>query len=106
MTNADITNACAIFSPNLANIRGKTVRRKPERVWMDYVDIPRAILDMHLHVTLVADVMFVNGVPFLVSASCYINLIRIEHAPHCTTAKLGYLLERIVRKYARAGFTI
>ncbi len=68
VTDADITNACAIFGPDLANIRGKMVRRKPERVRMDHVDIPRAILDMHSHVTLVANVMFVNGIPFLVSA--------------------------------------
>ncbi len=46
VTNADITNACAIFGPDLANIRGKTVRRKPERVRTDYVDIPHAILDV------------------------------------------------------------
>jgi hypothetical protein len=73
---------------------------------MDYVDIPRAILDMHLCVTLVANVMFVNGISFLVTVSRNINLITIEHAPHCTAAKLCYLLERIIRVYARAGFTI
>jgi hypothetical protein len=106
VANTDITNACAIFSPNLANIRGKTVQRKPERVQMDHVDIPRAILDVHLRVTLVADVMFVNGVPFLVLASHNIHLIMIEHPPHRTAAKLGYLLQRIVRSHARAGFTI
>jgi hypothetical protein len=61
---------------------------------------------MHLCVTLVADVMFVNGIPFLVSVSCNINLITIEHAPHCAAAKLSYLLERIGRTYARASFTI
>ncbi len=73
---------------------------------MDYVDIPCAILDMHSGVTLVAGVMFVNGIPFLVSASCNINLITIEHAPYCTAAKLSYLLECIVRIYAKTGFTI
>jgi hypothetical protein len=72
----------------------------------NYVDIPCAILYVHSHVTLLANVMFVNGVPFLVSASHSLNLITIEHAPHRTMAKLSYLLERIVRTYARAGFTI
>ncbi len=73
---------------------------------MDYVDIPRVILDVHGCVTLVADVMFVNGVPFLVSSSRNINLITIEHAPQLTASKLGYLLQRIIRVYARAGFTV
>ncbi len=106
ITNADIIHAHKIFSPNLPNLRGKTVRRKPERVWTEYVDIPCVILDVHGHVTLVADVMFVNGVPFLVSSSKNINLITIEHAPQCTASKLGSLLQRIIRVYARAGFQV
>ncbi len=68
ITNADIVHAHKIFGPDLANIRGKTICPKPERVTTDYVEIPRGISDVHSRVTLVADVMFVNGVPFLVSA--------------------------------------
>jgi hypothetical protein len=90
----------------LPNLRGKKVRRKPEHVQTDYVDIPRVILDVHKCVTLVADVMLVNGIPFLVSSSRNINLITIEHVPQRTASKLGYLLQRIVRVYARAGFTV
>jgi hypothetical protein len=109
ITNSDIIHATnKIFGPDLANIRGKTVRRKPDRVRTDYVDIPRVILDVHRYVTLVADVMFVNKVPFLVSCSRNLNLITIEHvpSPKRTASKLGYLLQRIIRVYARAGFTI
>lgn len=57
------------------------------------VEIPRQILDTQLHAVLVADVMFVTGVPFLVSSSRNINLITIEHVPHCTASKLGSLLQ-------------
>jgi hypothetical protein len=106
ITNADITNAHKLFGPDLANTRGKKVRQKPERIWTDYVEIPCALIDLHSWVTLVADVMFVNGIPFLVSASSNINLTTIEHEPTRTASKLGYLLERIVHVYARAGFTI
>jgi hypothetical protein len=106
ITNSDIIHANKIFGRDLANIRGKTVRRKPKHVATEYVDIPRVILDVHGRVTLVADVMFVNGVPFLVSSSRHINLITIEHVPQRTAPKLGYLLQRILRVYARAGFTV
>jgi hypothetical protein len=106
ITNADIIHAHKIFGPDLPNLRGKTVRRKPERVRTDYVDIPRVILDVHGRVTLVADFMFVNGVPFLVSSSRHIYLITIEHAPQRTASKLGSLLQRIIRVYARAGFQV
>jgi hypothetical protein len=56
---------------------------------------------------LVADVMFVTSIPFLVLASYNINLITIEQAPkHHSASKLGYLLQRIIHVYARAGFRI
>jgi hypothetical protein len=50
--------------------------------------------------------MFVNSVPFLVSASHNINLIIIKHAPFQKASKLGYLLKRIIRVYSLAGFTV
>jgi hypothetical protein len=50
--------------------------------------------------------MFVNLVPFLVSVSRTINLITIEHTPKRTATKFGELIQRIVRVYARAGFTV
>jgi hypothetical protein len=106
ITSNNIKNAHAIFGLNLATIRGKTVLRKPERVITDYVDILREILNVHLCLTLVGDVMFVNSVPFLVSALCNINIITIEHAPHRTAKKLGYLLQSMNCIYAWADFTV
>jgi hypothetical protein len=51
--------------------------------------------------------MFVNSIPFPVLASRSINLIIIEHAlPPQTASSLGALLLKIVRVYARAGFTV
>ncbi len=35
----DITNAQTIFGPNCAGLKGKTVRKKPTPVEMEYVDI-------------------------------------------------------------------
>jgi hypothetical protein len=106
ITNSDIINAHKIFGPDLANIRGKMVRRKPRHVNTELVDIPQALADNKKNVTLVADVMFINGVPFLVSSSRYILLTTIEHAPDCKAPKLGYLIHRIMNTYARAGFNV
>ena len=106
VTNAidDIINAHNIYGPDLASIRGKTVRRKPEHVPTDYVDIPRNIIWLHQQVTLSADIMFVNRVPFLFSVLRNINLIMIENASRRTASQLGHLLQRIIRVYVRAGF--
>jgi hypothetical protein len=104
ITHEDINIAHDIYGADIANIRGKTMHRKPDCVETDYVEIPSALLSFHVNVKLVA--MFVNGVPFLVSASRNIDLITIEHDPKCTASKLGYLLQRVVNVYARAGLRV
>ncbi len=67
VTPSAVQNANLIFGPNLAGVRGRTVRRPPESATTNYVQIPRALLEQHQRVTLAVDVMFVNRVPFLVS---------------------------------------
>jgi len=104
VTPTDIRNAHAIYGPDLPGIRGKTVRRKPEHVRTDYVAIPQALITANAEVMLVADVMFVNGIPFLITLSRRINLITIEHAPTRTATTLATLLQRVVQLYYRAGF--
>ncbi len=66
VTVQDIENANRIFGPNLANLRGKTIRTKPEHVCIEYVQIPWDFVELQKYVMLVADVMFINGLPFLV----------------------------------------
>ncbi len=53
-----VTNACQIFGPDLAGVRGRTVRRPPESVTTNYVQIPWVILERHQLVTLAVDIMF------------------------------------------------
>jgi hypothetical protein len=64
ITNTNITNTHKLVGPDLANIRGKTVRRKPNRIQTDYVDITRDIIALNSQVTLVTDVMFINRILF------------------------------------------
>ena len=72
----------------------------------DYVDIPRALIDINKQVRLAVDVIFVKSVPFLVSVLRTINLMTIEHAPKRTATKLGDLIRQIIWVYARVGFTV
>ena len=102
----DITNAEAIFGKNLAGIRGKTTRRKPERVRTDYVRIPKEFIEMHRSVTLMADVMFVNKIAFLVTFSRGIGLITVEHLPTRNAGQLARNLVKVSMLYNRAGFKI
>ena len=68
VTDTAIHNADQIFGPDLAGVRGRTVRQPPDHVHIDYVQVTMSIVERFRVVTLTVDCMFVNGVPFLVSA--------------------------------------
>jgi hypothetical protein len=111
ISNCDVTptaikNANQIFGPNLAGVRGRTIRTAPEPVRVDYVQIPRAILDRHGIVTLAVDCMFVNGVPFLVSVSRGLNLITAEFTPPRTAKNLAAGIRNIKALYEKGGFQV
>jgi hypothetical protein len=85
--HVDLKNAHIIFGPDLAGIRGQTVQRKLERVKVRVVTIPWDFLKLHRLITLMADIMFVNGIVFLLSSSWGIQLITVAYLP-CHTAKI------------------
>ncbi len=70
---------------------------------MDYAEIPRDFVDMHKYVTLVADVMFINGLPFLVTSSRGISLVTIEYLPSQTAKRLALTLERFIKSTQEEG---
>ncbi len=84
-----VTNAHQIFGPDLAVVRGRMVRRPLESVTTNYVQIPRIVLEQHQLVTLAVDIMFVNGVPFLVSVARGHNLVTAEFTPSRTAKQLA-----------------
>jgi hypothetical protein len=61
---------------------------------------------MRKYVTVVADVLFVNGLPFLVTSSRGISLIRIEFLSLQTAKRLALTLENVIRVYGGAGFIV
>jgi hypothetical protein len=106
ITEQDIENANRIFGPDLANLRGKMIRTKPEHVRIEYVQIPWDFGELHKYVSLVADVIFVNGLPFLVTSSRGISLVTIEYLKSRTAKRLIDTLERVIRIYRKAGFIV
>jgi hypothetical protein len=57
-------------------------------------------------VVLAVDVMFVDGIPFLVSVSRGINLITAEFTPVRTAKNLANNIKHILQVYSRGGFRI
>jgi hypothetical protein len=65
----DISAANKIFGPNVASLKGKTVRATQDPVLTEYVQIPREIVDLNKNVTITADIMFVGGIGFMITSS-------------------------------------
>jgi hypothetical protein len=63
-------------------------------------------MDLHKYVTIVADVMFVNGLPFFVTLSRGISLVTIKFLPSRTAKQLANGIEHVARIYGRAGFIV
>jgi hypothetical protein len=95
-----------LFGPVLAGIRGRTVRRPPDSVTTNYVQILRVILEWHQLVTLAVDVMFVNRVSFLLSMVRGLNLVMTKFTPSCTAKQLTASITRMMDLYTRGGFQV
>ncbi len=58
--------AYAIFGPDATSLQEKMVWRRLEHVDHSYVETPPEIISCNLNTVVVADLVFVNGLPFLV----------------------------------------
>jgi hypothetical protein len=101
-----ISNARSIFGPSIAGVGGKTVRRKPEQVEAEPGCIPDDFHCLHRFVVLTADVMFVNSIAFLTMLSQKLQLSTVEQLSSRTATQPSNSLTKIVRLYARTGFTV
>ncbi len=106
VTSNTITNACTIFGPDLARLKGKTVRRMPALVAADYVAIPKEVVKQNKIITLAADVFFVNRIAFLLTVSRQIKFITTENVITRTAKSLSKHLQQVVQVCLRAGFTV
>ena len=106
VSHTDITNARNIFGRNLAAVRGKTVRSTPERVNTELLAIPDDYHRLHHFVTLSIDVMFVNGLAFLVTISRDIRLRTAEYLPTRTAKAIGSSINKVKKIYSRGGYIV
>lgn len=106
VTTTAITNARKIFGPSEPCIKGKQVRTKPKRVEPEFVSIPASIVSANNDVQLVGDVMFVSGIPFLVTMSRRIRFVTVQHVPDRKANALANVMKQVICLYTRAGFNV
>jgi hypothetical protein len=88
VTPGDISAANKIFCPNVASLKGKTVRVTQEPVLTAYVEIPNNSVDLNTEVAITADVMFVDGLRFMIMALRKIKFMTTEYVPKRSKANL------------------
>jgi len=100
----DISNARKIFGPSIPCLKGKWVRGSLKRVHPEYVSVPALLINTNKYITLVADVMFVSGLPFFISLSRKLRFVTVQYVPHRTAPELHNALKQVLNVYKRAGF--
>jgi len=73
VTVEDIILAEKIFGPDVASIKGKTVRQTPTHVVADIIEIPRELIASQEEVELCIDTFFITHLPFLATISRNMN---------------------------------
>jgi hypothetical protein len=106
ITVSDVDRAETIYGPSLPILKGKTVRRTPERVVSDYISIPLKVIESNKNVDLSGDIFFVNRIPFLATVS---DNIKFTTSEHLKSRKIKFILsavQHVQTLYHARGFRI
>ena len=104
----NVADALSIYGLPVSRLEGAKTREKIHLLCGEggKLEIPRDFYRLNKFVTLTADVMFVSGIPFLVTFSRKIRIIAAKYVPSRTAQQLDNSLTKIVNTYARGGFVI
>ena len=106
VTPKDIAIAHKILGLDIGSIRGKTTRRKPTVVETDYVEIPSEINATLGKVEIVADLMFVNTIPFIITLGKRIKFTTVSNLPNRKATTLLANLKAVRNVYQHRGSSV
>ena len=101
-----IKNANTIFGPSLPSLKVKMMRRKPKPVFSNYIKILKDILQLQKIFSVVADIMFFNGMSFLVSISRHVKFTIVQYLRKRKTGNISKYLGNINDVYYRHGMYV
>jgi len=107
ITKADIIHAEEILGPNLGSLKGKMTRTKPLKVTINtYNELPKGMLDKHGNVTLAVDIMYINGIPFVMTTSRAIHFGTAELIKNEKISTIMIAIKQVIEAYEARGFQI
>ena len=78
ITRQDVKLAEEIHSPNIYAFKRKTTNKKLDHVVAPVTSMPKQILKEYKNITLCIDVMFINGIKFLLTVSWHIDFVTAQ----------------------------
>jgi Reverse transcriptase (RNA-dependent DNA polymerase)/Zinc knuckle len=106
ITAADIMAAEEIYGPDLGSLKGKTVRHKVDHVDAEVTNVPCSIMERCKDVTVCADVMYVNKIPFLVTTSRGIRFGTAEMVERTSNKVMLKAILQVKQLYSKRGFNL
>ena len=106
VTAEDAKIAEKIWGPNIAALKGKTTRSKPEHITTDIVEIPVKIRTLHRLVMISIDIFFVNKIPFLITLSRKLCFTTVTHLSNRKIETIFKEFKAIFNYYLQRGFQI
>ena len=102
----DYKHANDIFGKLLADVRGKTTRRGPERVETECVAVPEDLQEILKFFVLNVDIMFVSRLPYLATHSQRIGLVTTKYLPGWSAKFKAKSILKVVNILKLGVFTI
>ena len=106
VTPEHVDRANDIYGLPIAALKGKATRSKPPIMSKDIIEIPEEIYLKNYKLHLCIDIVYINGMTFLVSIDKEIRFRSIVHLKKCSKSLLYEGLDKITRVYNTAGFRI
>ena len=108
VTVKDVRLAVEIYGPNIKAIVGKTTSAHKKGKLIDVLStsVPQYILDEHSNVTILADTIHVNQIPFMVTVSKPIENVTVQALETEQVADMKKALDKIVNGCKVRGFNV
>jgi hypothetical protein len=107
VTRLDILAAEDIFGPNVGFLHSKTVRRAPHTAQLALIAaLPVEKMARYRAVTLMADLMYVNKIPFLVTFSRNVRFGTVEKLGCKSNTMVMAALKDVFKIYLGGGFNV
>ena len=106
VTADDVNLAERIYGPDVATLKGRTVRIQPPVVREDNIEIPSELIRTFKDLTYCMDIMYVNGIPMLTGLDKTVKYRALVPLKNKKAKQLYAGLDKILRHYNAAGFTV